>query len=48
MSDADMHPIVAQMMDRDAFSQWLGLEVVKSGPGACLCRMTVRLSLIHI
>ena len=31
MSDADMHPIVAQMMDRDAFSHWLGLDVHDQG-----------------
>ena len=42
-----MHPIVAQMMDRDAFSQWLGVEVVESGPGACLCRMTVRQDMVN-
>ena len=42
-----MHPIVAQMMDRDAFSQWLGLDVVESRPGACLCRMTVRADMVN-
>lgn len=42
-----MHPIVAQMMDRDAFSQWLGLEVVKSQPGLCRCRMTVREEMVN-
>jgi len=47
MSDAEMHPIVVQMMDRDAFSQWLGLEVVKSGPGQCVCRMNVREDMVN-
>ena len=47
MSNADMHPIVAQMIDRDAFSQWLDLEVVESGPGQCRCRMTVREDMVN-
>ena len=47
MSNADMHPIVAQMMDRDAFSRWLGIEVVESGPGRCRCRMTVREDMVN-
>ena len=47
MSDAELHPIVVQMMDRDAFSQWLGLEVVKSGPGQCVCRMNVREDMVN-
>jgi acyl-CoA thioesterase len=34
--------IVARMMEQDAFSQWLGIEVLKVAPGACVLRMTVR------
>lgn len=34
--------VVAHMMDQDAFSHWLGIEVVKVSPGACVVRMTVR------
>lgn len=30
------------MLERDAFSAWLGLEVAALGPGACTVRMTVR------
>lgn len=34
--------IVARMMEQDAFSQWLGIDVLKVDPGACVLRMTVR------
>jgi acyl-CoA thioesterase len=34
--------IVARMMEQDAFSQWLGIEVLKVAPGACVLRKTVR------
>lgn len=30
------------MLARDAFSQWLGIEVLDIGPGTCTVRMTVR------
>ena len=30
------------MLERDAFSAWLGLEVSALAPGACTVRMTVR------
>lgn len=34
--------VVARMMEEDAFSQWLGIEVLKVLPGACTLRMVVR------
>ncbi|GIV60747.1 MAG: phenylacetic acid degradation protein PaaD [Rhodothermaceae bacterium] len=34
--------IVAQMMARDAFSRWLGIEVLAVAPGRATLRMTVR------
>lgn len=34
--------IVARMMEQDAFSQWLGIEVVEVLPGSCQLRMPVR------
>ena len=34
--------VVAQMMRDDAFSQWLGIDVVEVAPAACTVRMTVR------
>ena len=47
MSKDNLDPIVAQMMDKDAFSQWLGIDVVESGPDACVCRMTVRPDMVN-
>jgi len=34
--------IVQHMMDNDAFSQWLGIEVVSNEAGSAILRMTVR------
>ncbi len=34
--------VVAGMMANDAFSQWLGVEIVEVAPGAATIRMTVR------
>lgn len=42
-----MHPVVAQMMQHDAFSQWLGLEVLESVPGRCVCHMVVRQDMVN-
>ena len=47
MSDSTVHPIVQQMMDGDAMSQWLGIEVLESGPGVGTCRMTVREEMVN-
>ena len=47
MSDSTLHPIVRQMMDGDAMSQWLGIDVLESGPGLCACRMTVREEMVN-
>jgi len=47
MSDSNMHPIVRQMMDGDAMSQWLGIDVLESGHGVCTCRMTVRQEMVN-
>ena len=47
MSDSTVHPIVQQMMDGDAMSQWLGIDVLESGPGVCTCRMTVREEMVN-
>jgi acyl-CoA thioesterase len=46
MSDS-MHPVVAQMMQHDAFSQWLGLAVLESFPGRCVCQMVVREDMVN-
>ena len=34
--------LVATMLERDAFSAWLGIEVVAVRPGACTARLRVR------
>ena len=43
----EMHPIVAQMMEADAMSQWLGIEVLESAPGVCRCRLVVRDDMVN-
>jgi acyl-CoA thioesterase len=47
MSDSPLHPVVQRMMDGDAMSQWLGIDVLESGPGVCTCRMTVREEMVN-
>lgn len=47
MSDSSVHPIVQRMLDSDAMSQWLGIEVLESGPGRCTCQMTVRKEMVN-
>ena len=39
--------VVAAMMDRDAFSQWLGIEVTDVAPNAATVRMTVRPEMVN-
>lgn len=34
--------VIARMFAQDAFSQWLGVEVVEADDGRCVLRMTVR------
>jgi acyl-CoA thioesterase len=34
--------LVGHMLEHDAFSRWLGIELVALAPGACTLRMTVR------
>jgi acyl-CoA thioesterase len=42
MSALNPAQIVQKMMDNDAFSQWLGIEVLEVGLGHCVLQMTVR------
>jgi acyl-CoA thioesterase len=35
------------MVSRDAFSQWLGVEVLTVAPGRCRCRMRVRPEMVN-
>ena len=49
MSDAQKlaERVVAGMMAKDAFSRWLGIEVVKVAPDASTVRMTVRPEMVN-
>src|ERR1043165_9379700 len=39
--------IVAGMLEQDAFSRWLGIEVVEVKPGKAVLRMTVREDMLN-
>lgn len=39
--------IVEGMLARDAFSRWLGVELVSLAPGACTLRMLVREDMVN-
>jgi acyl-CoA thioesterase len=39
--------VVAAMMERDAMSAWLGLEIIEVAPRRCRCRMTVRDDMVN-
>jgi acyl-CoA thioesterase len=39
--------VVSGMMARDAFSQWLGIEVTHVAPNAAIVRMTVRPEMVN-
>ena len=47
MTDDLQSRLVAAMLARDAFSRWLGLEVVSLAPDACATRMTVRPEMVN-
>ena len=53
MNDQHVEPqrlaerVVGAMMARDAFSQWLGIEVTDVAPNAATCRMTVRSEMVN-
>jgi len=36
------HPIITNMLQNDAFSQWLGINVLESEPGYCKLSMEIR------
>lgn len=36
------HPIIHNMLTNDAFSLWLGIEVIESEPGYCKLSMKIR------
>jgi acyl-CoA thioesterase len=39
--------IVAALLAKDAFSQWLGVEVLETAPGSAKIRMTVRPEMVN-
>ena len=39
--------VVARMLEQDALSRWLGLEVVAVAPRRSTCRMTVRAEMVN-
>ena len=39
--------IVKQMIERDHFSRWLGIEVVEIAPRRSTCRMTIRAEMVN-
>jgi acyl-CoA thioesterase len=39
--------IVHTMMEGDAFSQWLGIEILSSGLGHCTLRMVTRAEMVN-
>ncbi|NOT07464.1 MAG: hydroxyphenylacetyl-CoA thioesterase PaaI [Gemmatimonadales bacterium] len=39
--------IVEQMLAKDEFSRWLGIEVLVVKPASCICRMTVRDEMVN-
>ena len=39
--------IVGNMYKHDAFSQWLGIQVLDTGPGCCVLQMTVRSDMLN-
>lgn len=39
--------IVNEMMSKDAFSRWLGIQILEVGPGYCKLSMTVRPEMVN-
>lgn len=39
--------IVDGMLAKDEFSRWLGVEILRIRPAACVCRMTVRPEMVN-
>ena len=43
----DPGSIVQRMMEKDLFSQWLGVEVLEAGAGFCRIRMKIRPDMVN-
>ncbi len=46
-AQARAESVVRSMLERDAFSRWLGIEVLAVSPGRCTVRMTVRTEMVN-
>src|ERR1041384_4028345 len=40
--NSKVEKVIDEMMSKDLFSQWLGIERLAEGPGFCTLKMTVR------
>ncbi len=47
VSPAAAREVVERMMSRDAFSKWLGIELLEVRDGFATCRMTVRPEMVN-
>ncbi len=47
MKDINPGAVVKHMMQRDAFSQWLGIEILETKDGACKIKMTIREEMVN-
>jgi acyl-CoA thioesterase len=46
-AQATAERVVGAMLDRDAFSRWLGVELREVAPGRCVLAMTVRDDMVN-
>ena len=46
-ADLKAREVVGRMFSRDAFSQWLGIEIVELRENRAVCRMTVRPEMVN-
>lgn len=47
MTNALHHRIVTQMLEKDAFSRWLGVELTGLSPGKCTLQLRVRSEMLN-
>lgn len=46
-TESSANKIVHQMFESDAFSKWLGIEIIEVGEGFCELQMTVRVEMTN-
>lgn len=47
MQDKSPGAVVSHMMQHDAFSQWLGIEILEVKEGSCKIKMTIRKEMVN-